>query len=573
MVNFVYSSYLIPIVICILLIIFFIFKIEKKYYQWIEHTWFLKRNKLSKIAQVFYFISIALFLLSLLDLRGPEQKMAGETSEQNTILMIDSSLSMLAEDVRPNRFEKAIFIARHFIKNSAGHKISVVVFSDTHKKLVPFTSDRDLLDARISALRDIGVSGGGTGIRQAIQESIGYFSGKDIETASGNIVLLTDAEETDLGFNLKVPESVSLALIGLGTVKGSTIPIRDGSGISRGVKKFKGQAVITKLAENVLKKIVSEVKYAKYWIASSYSLPTNSILSFFEKSMNSRLSEEDIVIKPVLNQYILIPALVFLFLASIIKIKSPYVLSLFLAFLFSFNLKGQEDSEKPKLTKEQLEAQVRINKYLEKWKGKSLSKREKMGLASQYLKLKDATKASNILDKELNSEVTDENKLDFFNSATADLQQKKIKSAAKKLKALKSYLNENQSSDNDELLKKVRENTLLAIKKSKQQKKVDKKKNKDKKKDKDDKKNGSSKNKNKKDDQKGQEDKKNKQSSSGDNKEDKQNDKSKGKPKKKKPRKMTGLLKQLLDEDRNLQKKLLDTSTNKKNKSREKKDW
>src|SRR5690606_36205834 len=96
--------------------------------------------------------------------------------------------------------------------------------------------------------------------------------------ATGNIVIITDAEETDTGFNLKVPDNISIALIGIGTARGSNIPLRDSRGVSQGVKKFQGKEVITKLDESFIKKLGSEIKYYNYWIASSYSLPTEEVL-------------------------------------------------------------------------------------------------------------------------------------------------------------------------------------------------------------------------------------------------------------------------------------------------------
>ena len=69
-----------------------------------------------------------------------------------TIILVDSSASMLAEDVRPNRFKKALLLVKHYVKKAVGQQISLVVFSDNQKRIIPFTDDIDLINARLERL-------------------------------------------------------------------------------------------------------------------------------------------------------------------------------------------------------------------------------------------------------------------------------------------------------------------------------------------------------------------------------------------------------------------------------------
>ena len=150
--SFLYANYFPIIFIVALLFSFLILKYEKSYFEWIKKYWFFTPSKGRTLKHFFYFSAVALLLLSLLDLRGREETMESKIPDQKTVVMIDNSASMLVEDVRPNRLKKSLLMARHFIKKAFGHRISLVLFSDTQRQIVPFTDDIDLLDARVAAI-------------------------------------------------------------------------------------------------------------------------------------------------------------------------------------------------------------------------------------------------------------------------------------------------------------------------------------------------------------------------------------------------------------------------------------
>ena len=190
---------------------------------------------------------------------------------------------MLAEDVRPNRYQKALIMAKHFVKKAVGHQIAIVLFSDIQRRLVPFTDDIDLLDARISGLEDIDISRGGSNITQAIQESIQYFKTTigDEKNQNGNILIFSDSEETQEGFQIDIPEEINVAFVGIGTLKGARIPIRNRDGRFQGYKRYKQKDVISKLDEKYIKSLESKIKSYKYWFASSYTVSYGGGLKLF----------------------------------------------------------------------------------------------------------------------------------------------------------------------------------------------------------------------------------------------------------------------------------------------------
>ncbi len=607
------TAYLIPIIIVYILIMIYFLKRAKSYKKWIEDFWSLKQTKRKIISRWLYLLSIFLFMLSLLDFRGPEEVVKGNIPDQRTIIAIDSSLSMLAEDVRPNRFLKSIQIARHFVKNSPGHQFSIVLFSDIQKRILPFTDDVDLIDSRLAALEKVSSIGGGSNITQAIQETINYFDSGSSEEPEGNLMIFTDGEESDDSFDLNIPKKINIALLGIGTAKGSNIPLRYEDGSFRGYKETKGQQVVTKLEEGLLKEIATKVSNSKLIIANSYSLPTEELKTFFRNQFKKRHGNSDMRIRPVKSHFILIPAIVFYIISVMFQFgKTNVAMSLILFIFFSMPVRSEEEKNK---------IDPKIQESLNKIKSGKAEKNEILKTAEMLLK--------NNKDKEsleLYEEYSKNNK-DFeveFNKITAKLKNKKIESAIDDYQA---FLNSKAPAD---LKEKLRSNMLLTFSEN-QEKNQDKNKEKKKDKNKDQQDKNQSGNEDQKDNKDQQESKDQKENKNQDNKDnnqkneqnkkpgenkdsqknesDKNKEKDQEKDKKKesegkenesekenqdgkedkKPKsleekekqeelrrkmlKIPGMIKQIMNDDRELQKRLMDTSTKEKKDSKPKRDW
>jgi Ca-activated chloride channel family protein len=301
-----------------------LFWYQKKFFKIVKLYWFYERSFFHYLSTLLYLAGFFLLSLALLDPRGPDEKVKVEVPESKTIILIDTSASMLAEDVQPSRLSKAVLVAKHFARKAAGQQISIVAFAEIQKKIVPFTSDLDLIDARLDSIKNLKNQNGSSAISISIQESIQYF--KEVsKNPMGNIIVITDGEETVEPLNLKIPKEIKLAFVGIGTERGGRIPLDDRQGFRFGYKKTKGQDVITKLNENFFKSAVAEVPESKYWIVNSYSLPTDEIKEFFSGINGKNKSARDMTIRPVKMELFIIPAillLVFAFLFKMIRVYS-----------------------------------------------------------------------------------------------------------------------------------------------------------------------------------------------------------------------------------------------------------
>ncbi|MCY4524042.1 MAG: VWA domain-containing protein, partial [Halobacteriovoraceae bacterium] len=445
--NFNYSQYL-PIIIILIIILFIvIIKSNYRFFNWVEKYWFYKRSPLNKFSSILYLIAISLFLLSLLDLRGPEKKQSTSVPDQKTIIILDSSASMMVEDVRPNRFQKGIIIARHFIKKALGHQIAIVLFSDTQKKLIPFTDDIDLLDARINGLKDIKITKGGSNISQAVLESLQYFKAENKSSiANGNILLITDSEEHEGHFNLNIPESVALAVVGVGTKRGGPIPSYDNKGNFVGHKKYQGEKIISKLNEDFLKSLSSKVSNYKYWIALSYNIPTEEIIIFFKKFFVKNMKEKDVRIKPVLGYNLIIWAIIFLSVSILLNIKKRFIIPLLIMISHSAY------------------SQIKTEEAIEQLQKGKLDRIKRLKLAEKLLKEKKDREALILYEENVANPQNLDNAT-LFNYATAQLKNRQFKKAFRSFLKLEKKIDKKNDLISKNMKKDIKKNILLALRK------------------------------------------------------------------------------------------------------------
>ena len=114
---------------------------------------------------------------------------------RTVMLAIDSSRSMLAEDLTPNRLTRAKLAAYDLIDALPEDLIGLMAFSGSASVMVPITPDRDALRESIDQLDTYAVARGGTNLAEAIKESTKVLMKS--ETKSHALVLFTDGENLD----------------------------------------------------------------------------------------------------------------------------------------------------------------------------------------------------------------------------------------------------------------------------------------------------------------------------------------------------------------------------------------
>jgi Ca-activated chloride channel family protein len=203
---------------------------------------------------------LAAVLLALLALARPQWGFHLEEVKRrglDIVVVLDTSRSMLAEDIKPNRLQQAKWGIRDLVGRLRGDRIGLVAFAGSSFLQCPLTID---YAAFLMTLEDVYagiIPRGGTAITQALRTAMESFEkNPDADRA---IVLITDGEDhegnpVELVDELK-RENIRVYSIGVGSTDGELIPQSGDQGGTGFLKDRQGRVVKTSLKEDVLQRI------------------------------------------------------------------------------------------------------------------------------------------------------------------------------------------------------------------------------------------------------------------------------------------------------------------------------
>ncbi len=176
------------------------------------------------------------------------------------ILAVDVSNSMLAEDVRPNRLERAIRSINRLLDNLGEDKVGLIIFAGKSFLQLPLTTDFAAARLITSTISTDMAGTQGTAIGSAIDLAVESFS-QDV-TKSKVLIIMTDGENHEddaLSAAKRAKEqNVVLYTIGVGNSEGAPIPVYQNGRITGYMKDKNGENIITRLDPAVLQEIALE---------------------------------------------------------------------------------------------------------------------------------------------------------------------------------------------------------------------------------------------------------------------------------------------------------------------------
>ncbi len=174
------------------------------------------------------------------------------------VFVLDVSNSMLSEDILPSRLERAKLAIGDLVKRLGGDRVGLIAFAGDAYLACPLTAD---YGGFLLTLADIGpdaVGRGGTDIAAAFKTAKETF--KSAASRDKTLILITDGEDQEgralaAAKDLHATQGVRIYTIGVGTREGELIPLRDRTGKVQFLKDDQGQAVKSRLDEDLLEKI------------------------------------------------------------------------------------------------------------------------------------------------------------------------------------------------------------------------------------------------------------------------------------------------------------------------------
>jgi Ca-activated chloride channel family protein len=178
------------------------------------------------------------------------------------VFAMDVSKSMLAEDVAPSRLEKSKQIVSQIINQLGSDRIGIVAYAGSAFPVLPITTDYGVAKMFLQSMNTGIVSSQGTSLDEAIKLSSTYFDDKS--KTSKLLILISDGEDHSEGAEEAAEEANKLGMkiitIGVGTDKGSTIPLRRNGVVESFQRDNNNEVVITKLNQESLITIAKATK-------------------------------------------------------------------------------------------------------------------------------------------------------------------------------------------------------------------------------------------------------------------------------------------------------------------------
>jgi len=423
-------------------------------------------------------LAFSLCAFAVADLVKPEGTQKINRKGIDVMIALDVSKSMLAQDIKPNRLERAKQLISKIIDKLGDDKIGIVVFAGRAYLQMPLTTDHSAAKMYLASASTDNVPTQGTVISQALKMSYAAFNSKEKKYRS--IILISDGEDHDEDA-IKVTkeladEGVMVNTVGIGSPGGA--PIMDYE-TKELMKDENGNTVVSKLNEEELKTIAQKGN-GIYQLFSSADEAADNINNKLSTIGQTTLTGSSFGVYKNYFWYFLIAAFVILlienFLPEKIMNRSKKGLPVILLFLFATLSMSQSFSQSVK--KEIIKGNDAYKKkQYNEAAGAYQNALKKSPDATAYYNLGNALYKTDKLDDALksydntvqNSKTYPHKENAYYNGGVVLQKQKKIP------ECIKAYKNALKIDPNDE---EARQNLERALQQQKQQQKQDQKDNK-----------------------------------------------------------------------------------------------
>ncbi|HWD93714.1 MAG TPA: VWA domain-containing protein [Verrucomicrobiae bacterium] len=199
------------------------------------------------------------------------------------VVAIDTSKSMLASDIAPNRLTRAKLAALGLMQQAQSDRLGLVAFAGSAFLECPLTFDDSAFEQSVEALDVNSISEGGTSLSEAIKTAAQAFKEGDNYKV---LVLITDGEDndTDAGATqaaqAAAKDGLRIFTVGIGTAAGELLQIKDANGNPGYIRDDQGNVVKSHLNEPLLKQIAADSGGSYYSLSGA-----NTMDALYERSL------------------------------------------------------------------------------------------------------------------------------------------------------------------------------------------------------------------------------------------------------------------------------------------------
>jgi Ca-activated chloride channel family protein len=215
----------------------------------------------STIKLIFLLLGLSFLIMGLVNPKIGTKLETVKREGVDIVFAVDVSKSMLAEDIAPNRLEKAKRLVSEIINQLASDRIGIIAYAGQAFPQLPITTDYGAAKMFLQSMNTDMLSSQGTAINEAIELASTYYDDED--QTNRVLFIVSDGEDHSEGstldaVDLAVEEGIRVFTIGVGKLKGGPIPIKRNGVVERLKKDVQGEVVITKLNEEILMDIADK---------------------------------------------------------------------------------------------------------------------------------------------------------------------------------------------------------------------------------------------------------------------------------------------------------------------------
>lgn len=264
-----------------------------------------------------FLLGLALMIVSLARPKWGEKLQLYKGQGIDIVVALDASKSMLAQDIKPSRLERAKVELSGLLDNLSANRVGVVAFAGEAYVMCPLTPDLEAAKLFLDIIDPANLPRPGTNIQRALEVSASLFDPG--QEGSKAVVLLTDGDNLEgdpISAVQRLKEvGAKLFIVGIGTLEGSTIPEPSGGGVAY-KKDRDDKLVVSRLGDRLLL-VMAKAAEGRYY--RSQGLNLNNLTAELERIKKRELEGGEFVEYQERYQYFLLPAFVLIFLSVFIS--------------------------------------------------------------------------------------------------------------------------------------------------------------------------------------------------------------------------------------------------------------
>jgi len=245
--------------------------------------------------QGLFFAAAALAIIALARPAWNPEPQTVHREGRDVVFIVDVSRSMLAEDLAPNRLERAKLAIRDCLEGLNGDRVGLIAFAGSSVVKCPLTLDYGFFRMMLEQIGPNDISRGGTLIGDALRKALTEVF-DDQEREFRDIILITDGDDQE-SFPVEAAQQageagIRIIAIGLGDeTQGQRIPITDENG-RKTFLKYQGEEVWTKLDAATLREVAAATPGGKYLNVATGTFDLNAIYQEFVASARKKALED-----------------------------------------------------------------------------------------------------------------------------------------------------------------------------------------------------------------------------------------------------------------------------------------